>query len=181
MVAANLRNKGYELFLPTYKSKRRWSDRIKMLDVPLFPGYLFCRFDAKTRLPILTTPGVNFIVGVGKSPEPVEETEITSIRTVVASGLLYEPYPYVTVGQTVEVEQGSLSGLTGIVTHLKNQARLIVSVNLLMRSVSVEIDRTWIRPVGKAAARERYLATPGVVTRMEKPDRSQKHACAESN
>src|SRR5262245_65794889 len=82
MVAANLRNRGYEPFLPTYKSKRRWSDRIKTLELPLFPGYLFCRFDVQTRLPILTTPGGSFIVGGGKTPQPIDVAESEGGRTV---------------------------------------------------------------------------------------------------
>jgi transcription antitermination factor NusG len=157
MVEANLRNKGYTPFLPTYKSKRRWSDRIKTLDVPLFPGYLFCQFDVRTRLPILKTPGVSHIVGIGKNPEPIDLVEIEAIRRVVKSGVVYEPHPYVTVGQFVQVEQGSLCGLTGLVTDLRHDSRLIISVNLLMRSVSVEIDRAWVKPIGNPPA-QRFLA-----------------------
>src|SRR5207247_8656719 len=146
MVAANLCNKGYELFLPTYKSKRRWSDRTKILELPLFSGYLFCQFDVQTRLPILTTPGVSSIVGIGKPPQPVDEAEMQAIRTVVQSGAVYEPYAYLPVGQLVRVEEGALCGLTGIVTTHKNDSRLIISVTLLMRSVSVEIDRSLLKP-----------------------------------
>src|SRR5215471_12287713 len=127
MVAANLHNKGYEYFLPTYKSKRKWSDRTKILEMPLFPGYLFCQFDVLNRLPILTTPGVSFIVGIGKNPEAIGLQEIDAIRTVVHSGVVYEPHPYVNVGELVRVEYGSLSGLTGLVIDHKNESRLIIS------------------------------------------------------
>src|SRR5206468_6390011 len=122
-----LRHKGYEVFLPTYKSARRSSDRIKTVQVPLFPGYLFCQFDVRTRLPILTTPGVNSVVGVGRVPEPIDEMEIAAIRTVVQSSMVYGPHPYVRVGQMVQVEHGSLCGLTGFVTDLRSESRLIVS------------------------------------------------------
>ena len=147
LVAANLRYKGYEPFVPTYKTSSRWSDRVKVVEKPLFPGYLFCRFNVHARLPILITPGVNFIVGVGKSPEPISDFEIDGIRSVVQSGLVYEPHAYITTGQRVRVEFGALAGLTGLVTEVRSKARLVVSVNLLMRSVSVEIDRTWVEPI----------------------------------
>ena len=162
MTAENLRAKGYELFLPSYTSKRRWSDRMKTLEMPLFPGYLFCQFDISKRLPVLMTPGVSFVVGAGKIPEPVSETEIEAIRTVVKSGLAFEPFPYLTVGQMVEVEQGSLAGLVGLITEVRNETRLIISVNLLMRSVSVEIDRTWVEPVRQTGRAPFYAPVPAM-------------------
>ena len=149
-VAANLCTKGYELFLPTYRSKRLWSDRVKVLELPLFPGYLFCQLNLERRLPILKTPGVCSIVGAGRTPQPVREEEIQAIRNVVRSGVTYEPYAYLPVGQTVRVEQGALRGLTGIITENKGSPRLIISVPLLMRSVSVEVDRSWLKPIGSA-------------------------------
>jgi len=164
MVAGSLSYKGYDLFLPTYKSKRHWSDRTKVLDLPLFPGYLFCRFDLQTRLPILTTPGVNSIVGAGRSPQAVDESEIEAIRTVVQSGVAYEPYAYLPVGQLVRVEDGALHGLTGIVTDHKNDSRLIISVSLLMRSVSVEIDRSSLKLAGNAPRRRFVIPDAAVMT-----------------
>jgi len=165
MVAANLRYKGYEPFVPTYRTSKRWSDRVKVVDMPLFPGYLFCRFDVRKRLPILITPGVNHIVGIGKAPEPITDIEVEAIRTVVQSGLVYEPYPYLTVGQKVRVECGALYGLTGLVTEVKNRSRLVISVNLLMRSVAVEIDRTWVEPVTES--RKPFLtAAPNMTPSM---------------
>ena len=157
VVAANLTAKGYDLLLPTYKTKRRWSDRIKTLELPLFPGYLFCQFDVTTRLPILQTPGVCSIVGIGKCPEPINEAEIDAIRTVVGSGVAYQPHPYLSVGQQVQVEHGALTGLVGIVTQVKSDFRLIISVHLLMRSVSVEIDRAWVEPI-RQTVRERFAS-----------------------
>ncbi len=146
-VVTHLQSRGYEPFLPTYHTKRRWSDRVKSLELPLFPGYLFCQLDLNNRLPILTVPGVNFIVGVGKSPEPIAQYEMEAIQSIVKSGLYYEPYPYLTIGQRVRVEQGALAGVVGLVTDLKNASRLIISMNLLMRSVSAEIDRSWVTPI----------------------------------
>jgi transcription antitermination factor NusG len=151
VVVAHLRSRGYDPFLPTYITKRQWSDRIKSLELPLFPGYLFCQIDLRSRLPILTAPGVNYIVGMGRAPEPVAEQEIESIRAIVGSGLYYEPYPYLTAGQLVRVEHGALVGLIGRVVDVKSSSRLIVSINLLMRSVSAEIDRSWVEPVDNLA------------------------------
>jgi len=161
-VSVNLSAKGYELFLPLYKRKSHWSDRIKTLEVPLFPGYLFCQFDVTKRLPILQTPGVLSVVGIGKCPEPIDVAEIDAIRTVVSSGVMYQPHPYLTVGDMVRVEHGALTGLVGLITHVKNDFRLIISVNLLMRSVSVEIDRSWVDPVRSSTRERSYggLAVP---------------------
>src|SRR5262245_30994247 len=146
-VVAHLRNRGYDPFLPCYSVKRHWSDRVKSIELPLFPGYLFCQFDINSRFPIITTPGVNFVVGVGRVPEPIGQHEIESIRRVVNSGLRYEPYPYLGVGQVVQVEQGALAGVYGLVMDVKNSCRLIISINLLKRSVATEIDRRWVKPV----------------------------------
>ena len=92
---------------------------------------------------------MNFIVGAGKTPEPISDAEIEAIRVVMQCGLTYAPHPYVTIGQWVRVECGALRGLTGIVTEVRNRSRLIISVNLLMRSVSVEIDPTWVQPIAE--------------------------------
>jgi transcription antitermination factor NusG len=146
----HLQEKGYEVFLPAYVSSRKWSDRVKSLSLPLFPGYLFCRFDVNARLPILITPGVQSIVGVGKTPVSVDEAEISAVHHVLEAGVPAQPWPYVAMGQRVLVEQGPLEGLTGIVVRAKGADRLIVSVSLLMRSVSVEIDRDWIQPLETA-------------------------------
>src|SRR5215831_1668397 len=119
--------------------------------MPLFPGYTFCRFDINARLPVLITPGVRFVVGMGSTPLPVDEWEIEGLRQVVASGNSMRPWPYINVGQMVEIERGPLQGLRGIVIRIKNVDRLIVSVSLLMRSVAVEMDHECLRPV-KASA-----------------------------
>jgi transcription antitermination factor NusG len=156
VVVAHLRSRGYDPFLPTYITKRQWSDRVKSLELPLFPGYLFCQLDLKWRLPILTAPGVNYIVGVGRSPEPVAEQEIESIRTIVSSGLYYEPYPYLTAGQLVRVERGALVGLVGRVVDVKNSSRLVLSINMLMRSVSAEIDRSWVQPIDNVTFNQHF-------------------------
>jgi transcription antitermination factor NusG len=146
--ATTLRSKGYETFLPVYRSKRRWSDRVKELDLPLFPGYLFCRFDVSDRLmPILTSPGVMGIVSAGKTPVPVSNYEIEGVRTILRSGLAVQPRPFLRVGSKVYIESGPLAGVEGIITNVDKVHRLIVSVSLLQRAVAVEIDRAWARPI----------------------------------
>jgi transcription antitermination factor NusG len=139
-VADHLAGKGYEWFLPLYKARRRWSDRVKEVSSPLFPGYLFCRFNPHDRLPILKTPGVTQIVGYNHVPVPVDEQEIDAIRRLVASGLPNFPCAFLQVGSQVRIETGALRGLEGILTELKGKRRLVLSITLLQRSVAVEID-----------------------------------------
>lgn len=139
-VADHLQGKGYEWFLPMYKARRRWSDRVKEVDSPLFPGYLFCRFNPHDRLPILKTPGVTQVVGYNHVPVPVDEDEIEAIRRLVASGLPNFPCAFLQVGSKVRIEAGALRGLEGILTELKGKRRLVLSITLLQRSVAVEID-----------------------------------------
>jgi transcription antitermination factor NusG len=149
VVSRNLQGKGYEEFLPLYKRVSRWSDRTKEIELPLFPGYVFCRFDPHDRLPVLTVPGVNAIVGIGKNLLPVQESEIEAIRAVLQSGAFCEPWPFLEVGQRVCVEYGPLAGTEGLVTMVKNSCRLVISVNMLQRSVAVEIDRDCLKPLSK--------------------------------
>ena len=139
MVSTLLHSKGYEEFLPVYRSRHRWSDRMKELEKPLFPGYVFCRFEMQKRLPILMTPGVRLIAGIGRTPLPVDDSEIMALQRVVESGLKTEPCPF-QVGQKVRIDQGALCGVEGILTAIRKPYRLIVSVTLLQRSVAVELD-----------------------------------------
>lgn len=148
-VAGFLGDQGYECFLPLYKCRRRWSDRIKELELPLFPGYLFCRFNAQRRLPVLMTPGVVDVVGVAKSPVPVSDAEIETVQTIIKSGLPSQPWPFVQVGQGVRIEYGALQGVEGVLLEFKGRHRLVVSITLLQRAVAVEIDRAWVTPVGR--------------------------------
>jgi transcription antitermination factor NusG len=139
-----LQKKGYESFLPTYRCRRRWSDRIKELELPLFPCYLFCRFNPQNRLPILTTPGLISIVGVAKVPTPIEEAEIAALRTLVSTDVPRQPWPYLQIGQRVKIQYGALYGLEGILVEFRGRHRMVLSVNLLQRSVAVEIDIAWV-------------------------------------
>src|SRR5262245_8410709 len=114
MVAMMLEEKGYELFLPTHTCRRRWADRVKDLQLPLFPGYLFCRVTPTSAGRIVTTHGVIRIVGSASAPIPVDDEEIETLRAVVKSRLHIEPWPYLRVGQKVRIESGPLAGLQGV-------------------------------------------------------------------
>jgi transcription antitermination factor NusG len=156
-ISTYLKGQGYECFLPMYTSTRRWSDRVKEVEQPLFPGYLFCRFDLHNRGPILMTPGIHQIVGVGRTPMPVEENEMESIRQALASGLPSQPWPYLELGQRVRVNHGSLKDLEGILINFKGSNRVVLSVSLLQRSVAMEIDLSWVIPLNEAKATSRVL------------------------
>jgi len=156
--AAILSGKGYETYMPLYRELRRWSDRRNVTEVPLFPGYVFAQFDVERRLPILTTPGVVHIVPPHQAPMAVDQTELDSVRVVVASGLPVGPHPFLRIGQHVIITRGSMTGLEGILVQVKRAFRIVVSVTLLQRSVAVEIDRDWVRPVSGGPSRKRGKA-----------------------
>ena len=147
LTATLLSGKGYQTFLPTYKKTKRESGRSKELQSPLFPGYLFCRFNVFDRLPVLITPGVISVVGTGRIPIPVDESEIDAIQKMVATGRHVEPCPYLEVGQVVRIEDGALTGIEGVLTSFKGTRRIVVSISLLRRSVALEIDRSVVSPV----------------------------------
>jgi transcription antitermination factor NusG len=151
-VAYFLEGSGYESFLPLYKCRKRWSDRIKEVRTPLFPGYLFCRFDPEDRFPILKTPGVTQIVGYNRVPVPVDEAEIHAIRTLVSLGMPNQPWPFLEVGDHVRIESGPLCGIEGILMEFKGNHRLVLSITLLRRSVAVEIDSAFVSSLRTAPA-----------------------------
>jgi transcription antitermination factor NusG len=152
-VATLLEQRGYQRFLPTCKVRTCWSDRVKSADRILFPGYVFCSFNPYCRLPILSTPGVLHVVGIGKEPTPVSEVEMRALWTTLQSGVAVGPWPYLRSGDWVVVERGALAGVEGIVTHLKGDYRLVVSIALLQRSIAAEIERDWVRPLRRTASR----------------------------
>ena len=147
VTAAALHNRGFEKFLPFGRTRRRWSDRIKELEVPLFSRYLFCRFNVQERHRVLTTPGIEYIVGIGKIPVPVPDVEISAMETVMNAGVTTQPWPFLQTGQWVRIEEGALSGLEGILLDFRAGCRLVISVTLLQRSVAVEIDRLDVTPI----------------------------------
>src|SRR5947208_15297406 len=142
----------YQYLRPLYTSLRRWSYRIKSVELPLLPVYVFSRFTPAARIPILKTPSVSSIVGIGAIPTPIDECEIAAIQRAVASGFGLSPHPFLQVGQRVRINGGSLVGLEGIIADVRKRDHLILSVTLLQRSVAVEIDSAWVTPVHTSKA-----------------------------
>jgi transcription antitermination factor NusG len=163
IVSTIARYKGFEEFLPLYHSRRRWSDRFKSVELPLFPGYVFCRANPQFRLPLLTIPGVLSFVGIGKVPAPIDQAEIAAIQRAIGAGLRAEPYPFLEVGQRVRLAEGPLAGLEGFLVEVRKQQRIAVSVSLLKRSVAVEIDRHWVRPLGPSGLEVSVHIGPALV------------------
>jgi transcription antitermination factor NusG len=147
VVENGLRGKGYTVFSPSYRTKRKRVDRIAEIDVALFPGYVFCHFDSNKRLPILMTPGIVGVVGRGNRPEPVDDTEIASIRTVALAGRPVQPWPFLRLGQRVRLQAGPLAGAEGIFLRVKDEYHLVISVTLLQRAISVVIETDAVAPL----------------------------------
>jgi transcription antitermination factor NusG len=156
-ISEMLMAKGFETFLPLYESTRRWKDRRKILSLPLFPSYVFVRGAHERRLPVLTTPGVHMIISRGERVATVPEEEIEAIRRVVEGRLGVEPHPFLRCGERVRVVRGSLEGVEGVLTRKKNLYRLILSVEMLAQSVSVEIDALDVVPVVQRNAVDVHL------------------------
>lgn len=155
-----LRCQDIEVFCPTYRSQRRWSDRTKEIQRPLFPGYVFCRISPLQRVPVLSTAGVVGIVGFGRTPIAIPDHEIEAVRMVVKSNLGATPCPYLEIGHKVAIETGPLAGAEGIVLEIKTGLRLVVSIDILRRSVATEIDRAWIRQIGSSATGQTLETVP---------------------
>lgn len=140
-VDGHLRNRGLESFSSTYTARRRWSDRLKIVELPLFAGYVFCRFSYQHRLVALSAPGVRSVVSFAHRPQSISQEEIEAIRLIARSGSTARPWPYLRMGQRVEVVSGCLEGLTGTLVRERDLYRVVVIVGTLRRSVAVEVDR----------------------------------------
>jgi transcriptional antiterminator NusG len=137
--AANFEVRGIECFLPTYETKRRWSDRVKVTEEPLFSGYVFCQMADGRSLPVISTPGVLQVVGA------VEQHEMAAMRRLVEGGAA-RPWPYLREGQRVRLRAGAWEGLEGILQSAEGRDRVVVNIETLQRAVAVEVDRNWIEP-----------------------------------
>jgi transcription antitermination factor NusG len=147
-VAEVLRMKGVEVFLPLYSSVRRWQDRRKVLQMPLFPGYVFVRGALGQKLHLLTTPGVHMILCQGDQAAVIPEDEIQAIRRIAEVDCGVEPHPFLKCGERVRVKRGSLRDIEGILVRKKNIFRLVLSVEMLAQSVAVEVDAADVEPLG---------------------------------
>jgi len=142
-----LEGKGIVSFAAMYKQARRWSDRVKYVDGPLFPGYIFCQFDRIQRVDVLQTPGVISIVRFGNHPAPIPDEEITSLQAAVASGLPVWPLPHLQPGTRVQIKNSCLGQLSGVLLREKSSMRVVVNVTLLQRAVAVELSRDMISAI----------------------------------
>jgi len=138
-IADQLLHKNVEFFLPLYESERRWTDRKVRIDLPLFPGYIFVQVPLREKLRVLEVPGVVGFVSFGNEPAAMDASEIEILRQGLSSKMKAEPHPYLKVGQRVFVKHGPLSGLEGILLRKKDSFRVVISIDLIMRSVAVEI------------------------------------------
>jgi transcription antitermination factor NusG len=139
-VNAALTEKDIETFLPLREVLSRWKDRKKRIQIPLFPGYLFVNIRLKEMWDVLNRRSVVRILGVKGVPIPVPADQISAIRSLLESNLRYDPYPYFSEGREVIVINGPLQGIRGKILEVRGNYRLILSVDLIQRSVSVEID-----------------------------------------
>lgn len=143
-VASALDQRGYEIVFPSYQFASRWKDRTKQVELPLFPGYLFVRCEVRKRLPVLQTPGLLHLVSDDRGPLPVPDGEVENLRLAMAGRARLEAVPFLKIGDRVLVRHGPLAGLEGILVAKRNMLRVVISVELLARSVAVEIDGAWL-------------------------------------
>jgi transcription antitermination factor NusG len=149
-VAAELGTRRIEHFLPLYSSTRRWKDRHVQLDLPLFPGYIFVRLPLSERLRVVQIPSVVRLVGFGGLPTALPDTEMEILRSGLGRSLRAEPHPFLTVGRRVRITGGPFAGLEGLLRQKKNNLRVIVSLELIQRSVAVDVDAAEVQGVVSA-------------------------------
>jgi transcription antitermination factor NusG len=158
-VCYQLEQKSYETFLPLYRRQHQYGNRSREFQLPLFPGYLFCRTDLSVRLPVLTTPGVLQFLGAGKAPSPIADEEIAAIQIATRAGIPMKPHNYWDQGEKVRIVRGPLAGLEGMVADVKKPLRLVLSITLIQRSVLVEIDSDCVATDAVLSTKERRIAT----------------------
>jgi transcription antitermination factor NusG len=146
-IAEELRVREVEHFLPQYSSVRRWKDRRVTLELPLFPGYVFVRMAMRDRLQVQTVPGVARLVGFDGTPAALPDDEIEALRTSLGKAVRAEPHPYLTAGRRVRLRSGPLAGMEGVLLRRKGSFRLVISIELIQRSVAVDADAADVEAV----------------------------------
>jgi transcription antitermination factor NusG len=146
-VARQLEARGVDFFLPLYRSLRRWKDRRKQLDLALFPGYVFVHIPLENRLRVLDLPGMVRLVSFRGKPAPLPEQEIETLRNGLTQEVYVEPHPYLQIGRRVRVEHGPLAGLQGFLLRRKDKCRVVVSLDLIQRSIAAEVDAADVQPL----------------------------------
>lgn len=150
-VAEHFVQRGVEHFLPLYETIHRWNNGRHRVQLPLFPGYIFVRMALRDRLRVIEVPGFVRLVGFNSLPCPLPESDINKMKDALNKGVLAEPYPYLTVGTRVEIRNGPMQGMTGILLRRQNKCRVVISVDLIMRSMAVEVDASDVVPVRRSA------------------------------
>jgi transcription antitermination factor NusG len=146
LVGRQLDERRIEHFLPLYRSVRQWKDRRKEIDLPLFPGYVFVRVAVQERLRVLQLPGVVRFVSFNGAPAILPGQDIETLRSGLARHIYAEPHPYLRVGRRVRVVRGPLMGVEGIVFRKKDRLRIVISIDVIMRSIAVELDAADLKP-----------------------------------
>jgi len=146
-VAEQLAERSVEHFLPLYESVRHWKDRQMHLQLPLFPGYVFVRFALRDRLRVLQIPSVANLVSFNGAPAVLPEAEIEALKAGLERGVKAAPHPYLKIGRRVHITAGPLEGLEGILIRRKNAVRFVISLDLIQRSIRLDIDAASVEPV----------------------------------
>jgi len=152
-VAQQIEQRSISCFLPLYRSVRRWKDRRKQMELALFPGYVFVRMALRDRLRVLELPSVVRLVSFNGQPAVLPEAEIEQLRQRLSRGGCLEPHPYLRVGRRVRVSGGPMQGLEGIIVRRKDRCRVVFSLDLIMRSVAVEVDESDVEPAAESKRR----------------------------
>jgi transcription antitermination factor NusG len=160
VVSSQLASKGLEVFLPTYATLRQWKNGRHRVELPLFSGYTFVRIPLRQRLEVLRVAGVVALVGAAGRPVPLAEEEIESLRRALLAGVRAEPHPYLTVGRRVRITAGPLAGREGILVCWRGRHRVVLSIDLIQRSIRVELDPLILEPAGELGSSRLSFGLP---------------------
>lgn len=144
LVAGALRQKGFEVLAPTYVDHRRYSDRVRKANCALFPGYIFVKMDVRELMPLVSTTGVSYVVKHGTALAPLPDQETAAIRSLCRSHVKCLPCAPLQAGQRVLINSGPLEGLQGILVKTAESSRVVLSINTIFQSVTVDIRDTKI-------------------------------------
>ena len=156
-VAEHLRQRDVECFLPLYETVRRWNNGRHRVQMPLFPGYVFVRMEMRDKLRVLQVPGLAQLVTFQGAPAALPDSEIETLRSALTTGVLAQPHRYLNVGSKVEICSGPLQGMRGVLLRHQGQFRVVISVEMIMRSIVVEVDASELVAVNRKDS-QRVLA-----------------------
>jgi transcription antitermination factor NusG len=162
-VASHFRERQIESFLPLYSTRHRWKNGCDVsLELPLFPNYVFVHIDPRERVRILEVPGVFSLVGFGRNPARLPDSEIEAIRSALGHRKI-EPHPYLVVGERVRIKTGPMTGMEGVLLRKKSNFRVVLAIDAIMQCVAVEVDADDLEPAAQYAGTQCYCSTSGVL------------------